>query len=370
MKKSFFMLLGVSVLLMGCQNTADTSHTTTTVTTTNTTTTTVVVQNNPIYFQYLVDHYKAAVEYAKNHENVQTPLSALTIAYDELKQNYASDTQVIDKSYSDLQKLLNWDDEAWKPLLTKWSNSLHQNYQQISHEKFNKENCLSKVLEQTTVEGEKVQWNIFGVTESNTYDYIVLDAYQDVQKNHLYLFTIHTGKPVVLYANSTLDQLKNSNFEPTKNDMLTKIFNEFVQPTSTRPGHLSDLADNITAIMNEYASMKGETYYHASPATQRRYYGLAVPDQIMQYGKVNDESVTFKWNSWIVGESGETYIIQDCYVNESETEVLLFCYKDDRPVILQAIEEPTIQKSTSGNIESATVYFEELTHSVLQSAFE
>lgn len=361
MKKRFLIFLGVSALLVGCQHQITTPDISTT--------TTESVQKKLNYFQYLVDKYQMAVGYSKSHKNVQTPLSALTTAYDELKQNNAGDAKVIDKNYSDLQILLNWNSDAWETIFTKWADGMSQKYERINHNNFDKQNSLVSALPNTTVNHKIVKWNIFGVTDTSDYDYIIVDAYQDIQNKHLYLFAFQFGQPVILYVNSAVDQLANSNFELTQNQELIKKYTEFVHPNTTI-SESTDISKKIEDIMRSYTSKKGEHYLMVSPSTQRQYYGLAVPDEILQYAKIDGEYVTFKWDSWIVGDGVETYNIQACYVNESGTEVILFAYNSGKPVILHTVGEPIIQKSTSGAIEPTTVIFEELTDSVLADFFK
>lgn len=363
MKKWFLILVGVSVLLVGCHHQmANTDSSTKTLTS-------ETVQNKLNYFQYLVDKYQTAVEYSKTHEHAQAPLAALTVAYDELKQDYATDIQVIDKSYSDLQIVLKWNSDAWQSTLAKWADGLNQHYEQIHHNDFDKQNSLIPLLKNTTVNHKKVSWNIFGVSDTTDYDYLIVDAYQDIQNKHLYLFTIQSGQPVVLYSNSTVEQLANSNVESTQNQELTKAFHVFVLLTSTKTESKIDVSEKIADIMKIYTS-KGEHYHIASPATQRQYYGLSVPDEVFQYAKVNGKSVTLKWNSWIVGEGDETYSIQACYVNDSGTEVVLFAYHNGKPIVLHTVVEPKIQKSKAGTTETVAIHFEELTNSELKSVFE
>lgn len=350
MKACVLMFIGFSLLLVGCQSQATTDPSTTTTAATEGT------QTNLIYFQHLVDKYQIAVEHAKSHENVQSPLAALVIAYDELKQAYPSDAPVINKHYADLQAVLNWDGEAWKTSFTKWADELKQSYEQIEHTYFDKQNDFISLLQKTTVKQKRVNWNVFGSTDTNDYDYLVLDAYQDVKHQHVYLFTVQAGQPVVLYANSTMEHLANKDFELTQNQELTHLFHRFSSSTDT---YTDDVFHTIETAMSTYTSDSGEHYHMASPATQRDYYGLASPDQVVKYGKVNGKVVTFKWNEWVVGDGDAMYDVQACYVNDSGTEVLLFCYHDGSPVVLRTIGEPDIQTSASGTITSATVNFEE-----------
>lgn len=73
------------------------------------------------------------------------------------------------------------------------------------------------------------------MTDSNDYAFLVLDAYQDIQNKHLYLFTLQHGIPVVLYTHATINNLANSNFEPTENETLTKYFVDYVKNPINAP---------------------------------------------------------------------------------------------------------------------------------------
>ena len=247
-----------------------------------------------------------------------------------------------------------------------------QSYHRLEHRNFDEKNELIKKLETTTVSQKRVRWNIFGVSSDNAYDYLVLDAYYDDQAKHFYLFTLKDGQAQVLYADKTLETISAANFEETENADLAQGFKEFLLKTSVITENETDsstLTDKIKTAMESYSDSKGDKFKSTNLATYGRYYGLAVPDQIMQFGQVDGENYTFKWHGYTVGVGEKRFDILACYVNEAGTEVILFGYKDGRPTILHTEGQPEIEKNEAGTIINAQVHFVRFHQPILEGVF-
>ena len=249
-----------------------------------------------------------------------------------------------------------------------------QFYHRLEHRNFDEKNDLIKKLEATTVSQKSVKWNVFGVSSDNAYDYLVLDAYYDNQDKHFYLFTLKDGEAQVLHTDKTLETIPTANFEETENTDLAQRFKEFLLKTSVTTESEPDtdnssLIDKIKTAMESYSDSKGERFKSTNLVTYGNYYGLAVPDQIMQFGQVDGVNYTFKWYGYIAGSGSGRFDILACYVNEAETEVILFGYKDGNPALLQTEGRPEIEKNESGAIINGQVHFVEFHHSILEQVF-
>ena len=322
------------------------------------------------YFHYLVDSYQKALAHEKEAKDtsVQSPVSATVVAMEELQQSNPTDQALIMKNYSDFQKLIQYKTEKWQEEFASWASSMGQSYYRLEHRNFDEKNEFIKKLETTTVSQKRVRWNIFGVSSDNAYDYLVLDAYYDDQDKHFYLFTLKDGQAQVLHADKTLETVIAANFEETENTDLAQGFKEFLLKTSVTRENEPDI-DKIKIAMESYSDSKGERFKSTNLATYGRYYELAVPDQMMQFGQVDGENYTFKWHGYTVGFGEKRFEILACYVNEAGTEVILFGYKDGRPTILHTEGQPEIEKNEAGTIINAQVHFASFHQPILEGVF-
>ena len=329
------------------------------------------------YFHYLADSYQKALAHEKEAKDttVQSPMSATLVAMEELQLSNPTDQALIMKNYSDFQKLIQYKTEKWQEEFASWASSMGQSYHRLEHRNFDEKNELIKKIETTTVSKKRVRWNVFGVSSDNAYDYLVLDAYYDKQDKHFYLFTLKDGQAQVLYSDKTLETISTANFEETKNTDLAQDFKEFFLKTSVTSENEPDiddssLTDKIKIAMESYSDSRGESFKSTSLATYGRYYGLAVPDQIVQFGQVNGVKYTFKWYGYTAGVGEKDFEILACYVNEAGTEVILFGYMDGRPTILHTEGQPEIHKNEAGAIIDAQVYFVDFHQPILEQVFK
>ena len=328
------------------------------------------------YFHHLADSYQKALSHEKESKDtaVQSPMAATVVAMEELQLSNPTDQALIMKNYSDFQKLIQYNAEKWEEEFASWATSMGQSYHRLEHTNFDEKNELIKKLEATTVSQKSVKWNVFGVSSDNAYDYLILDAYYDKQNKHFYLFTLKDGQAQVLHTDRTLETIPTANFEETKNTDLAQRFKEFLFKTSVtvedKPvADNRSLRDKIKKAMESYSDSKGEVFKSTNLATYVKYYGLAVPDQIMQFGQVDGVNYTFKWYGYIAGSGSRRFDILACYVNEAGTEVILFGYKDGNPALLHTEGQPDIEKNESGAIINAQVHFVVFHHPVLEQVF-
>ena len=328
------------------------------------------------YFHYLADSYQKALSHEKESKDaaVQSPMAATVVAMEELQLSNPTDQALIMKNYSDFQKLIQYNTEKWQEEFASWASSMGQSYHRLEHTNFDEKNELIKKIETTTVSQKRVRWNLFGVSSDNAYDYLILDAYYDNQDKHFYLFTLKDGQAQVLHTDKTLETISAANFEETKNTDLAQRFKEFLSKTSVtiedKPvADNRSLRDKIKKAMRSYSDSKGEVFKSTNLATYGKYYGLAVPDQIMQFGQVDGMNYTFKWYGYIAGSGSRRFDILACYVNEAGTEVILFGYKDGNPALLHTEGRPEIDKNESGAIINAQVHFVVFHHPVLEQVF-
>ena len=369
--KKLLLVLGASMLVLSaCQKTTEDSATSSL---TPKNQQTKEVTN---YFHYLADSYQKALSHEKESKDttVQSPMAATLVAMEELQSSNPTDQTLIMKNYSDFQKLIQYNTEKWQEEFASWASSMGQSYHRLEHRNFDEKNELIKQLETTTVSQKRVRWNIFGVSSDNACDYLVLDAYYDKQAKHFYLFTLKDGQAQVLYADKTLETISAANFEETENTDLAQGFKEFLLKTGVTTENESDtdnsaLTDKIKIAMESYSDSKGEKFKSTNLATYGHYYGLAVPDQIMQFGQFDGENYTFKWHGYTVGVGEKRFDILACYVNEAGAEVILFGHKDGRPTILHTEGQPEIEKNEAGTIINAQVHFASFHQPILEGVF-
>ena len=370
--KKLLLILGASVLVLSaCHKTTEDSVTSPS---TPREQQTKEVTN---YFHYLADSYQKALSHEKEGKDtaVQSPMAATVVAMEELQLSNPTDQALIMKNYSDFQKLIHYKTEKWQEEFASWASSMGQSYHRLEHRNFDEKNELIKKLETTTVSQKRVRWNIFGVSSDNAYDYLVLDAYYDNQDKHFYLFTLKDGQAQVLHTDKTLETISTANFEETENTDLAQSFKEFLLKTNVTTENEPDidnssLTDKIKIAMESYSDSKGERFKSTSLATYGYYYGLAVPDQIMQFGQVNGVKYTFKWYGYTAGVGEKDFEILACYVNEAGTEVILFGYMDGRPTILHTDGQPDIYKNEAGAIIDAQVHFVDFRQPIFEQAFK
>ena len=221
-------------------------------------------------------------------------------------------------------------------------------------------------MDAATINGDKVKWNMMGVVASNDYEVMVVEVYLDAAKQEAFLFGYEDGEPIVLRAtNVTRETLSKAAFRIVKDADLLKGFTDNATWKATSEASANQSIADAMAI---YARKRGEIYERTSPATQREYYDLAVPDQLFKYATVDGEKANFKWAGLNFQSGGDSYEIVECYVSESGTSVIVFAKKEGINVLLIGESEPQTKKNADGTIKSDVVNLQPYENDTLERA--
>ncbi|HFI0395057.1 TPA: hypothetical protein ACGOYV_001857 [Streptococcus suis] len=109
-------------------------------------------------------------------------------------------------------------------------------------------------------------------------------------------------------------------------------------------GQVKDFSTSETSdLIESYANKKNIRYLQGTPATQQKYYGYSVPDELLKSVFLNGNPISFQFYGYVIGE-GELYILNDCYVNEAGTELILFVERNGQKYVLESNKSPDNQK--------------------------
>ena len=317
-----------------------TTQASTTVQATTVAPTTVAQTEHATYFEMLQLAYNVAAKDA----DITEGLAAAKKVRDEMFEQFPSDKDDIDYAYSDLELLVRFNATGFSDFMKRWNASTGQHFEAL-HEAIH--------MDGATLDGEKIKWNMMGVVDSNDYEVMVVEAYLDATKKEAFLFGYEDGEPIVLHAtNVTRETLAKADFQVVKDADLLKGFTDNATWKAT-----SDASANqsIADAMGIYARKRGEIYERTSPATQREYYDLAVPDQLFQYATVAGMKAKFTWGELTFKQGDVPYEIVECYVSESGTTVIVFAKVGNGKVILIGQKAPETVKNADGTIKSAVV---------------
>lgn len=315
--------------------------------------TTVAQTEHATYFEMLQLAYNVAAKDA----DITEGLAAAKKVRDEMFEQYPSDKDDIDNAYSDLELLVRFNATGFSDFMKRWNASTGQHFEAL-HEAIH--------MDGATLDGEKIKWNMMGVVASNDYDVIVVEAYLDATKKEAFLFGYEDGEPLVLHAtNVTRETLSKAVFRIVKDaDLLRGFTDNATWKATTEASANQSIADTMAI----YARKRGEIYERTSPATQREYYDLAVPDQLFRYATVSGKKANFKWGGLTFQSGGDSYEIVECYVSESGTSVIVFAKKEGINVLLIGESEPQTTKKADGTIKSAVVNLQPYENDTLERA--
>ena len=344
MKRRQLLASALCVLaLAACNKKPEEAGTTQASTTAQVTTvapTTVAQTEHATYFEMLLLSYNVAAKDA----DITEGLAAAKKVRDEMFEQFPSDKDDIDDAYSDLELLVRFNATGFSDFMKRWNASTGQHFEAL-HEAIH--------MDAATINGDKVKWNMMGVVASNDYEVMVVEAYLDATKKEAFLFGYEDGEPIVLRAtNVTRETLAKAAFQVVKDAEFLKGFNDHATWKATSEASANQSVADAMAI---YARKRGEIYERTSPATQREYYDLAVPDQLFKYATVDGEKANFKWAGLNFQSGGDSYEIVECYVSESGTSVIVFAKKEGINVLLIGESEPKTKKNADGTIKSAVV---------------
>ena len=330
-----------------------TTQAATTVQATTQAATTVAQAEHATYFEMLQLAYNVAAKDA----DITEGLAAAKKVRDEMFEQFPSDKDDIDNAYSDLELLVRFNATGFSDFMKRWNASTGQHFEAL-HEAIH--------MDAATINGDKVKWNMMGVVASNDYDVIVVEAYLDAAKKEAFLFGYEDGEPLVLHAtNVTRETLPKAAFQVVKDaDLLKGFTDNATWKATSKPSANQSIAD----VMAIYARKKGEVYERTSPATQRKYYDLAVPDQLFQYATVAGMKAKFTWGELTFKQGDVPYEIVECYVSESGTTVIVFAKVGNGKVILIGQKAPETVKNADGTIKSAVVNLEPYNSETLSRA--
>ena len=330
-----------------------TTQATTTAQATTVAQTTVAQAEHATYFEMLQLAYNVAAKDA----DITEGLAAAKKMRDEMFSQYPSDKDDIDNAYSDLELLVRFNATGFSDFMKRWNASTGQHFEAL-HEAIH--------MDGATLDGEKIKWNMMGVVASNDYDVIVVEAYLDATKKEAFLFGYEDGEPLVLHAtNVTRETLPKAAFQIVKDADLLKGFTDNATWKATAEASANQSIADAMAI---YARKRGEIYERTSPATQREYYDLAVPDQLFKYATVSGKKANFKWGDLSFQSGGVPYEIVECYVSESGTTVIVFAKNEGINVVLIGEKEPETKTNADGTIKSSVVNLEPYNSETLSRA--
>ena len=315
--------------------------------------TTVAQTEHATYFEMLQLAYNVVAKDA----DITEGLAAAKKVRDEMFAQFPSDKDDIDNAYSDLELLVRFNATGFSDFMKRWNASTGQHFEAL-HEAIH--------MDGATLDGEKIKWNMMGVVAANDYDVIVVEAYLDATKKEAILFGYEDGEPLVLHAtNVTRETLSKAAFQVVKDADLLRGFTDNATWKATAEASANSSIADAMAI---YARKRGEIYERTSPATQREYYDLAVPDQLFQYATVDGEKANFKWAGLTFQSGGDSYEIVECYVSESGTSVIVFAKKEGIRVLLIGESEPQTTKKADGTIKSSIVNLQPYENDTLERA--
>ena len=312
--------------------------------------TTVAQTEHATYFEMLLLSYNVAAKDA----DITEGLAAAKKVRDEMFEQFPRDKEAIDNAYSDLELLVRFNATGFSDFMKRWNASTGQHFEAL-HEAIH--------MDGATLDGEKIKWNMMGVVASNDYDVIVVEAYLDATKKEAFLFGYEDGEPLVLHAtNVTRETLSKAVFRIVKDADLLRGFTDNATWKETTEASANQSIADAMAI---YARKRGEIYERTSPATQREYYDLAVPDQLFQYATVSGKKANFKWGGLTFQSGGVPYEIVECYVSESGTTVIVFAKNEGINVVLIGEKEP--ETNADGTIKSSVVNLEPYNNETLSN---
>ena len=343
MKRRQILASALCVLALTACNKKQEEVTTTAPTTVQATTvapTTVAQTEHATYFEMLQLAYNVAAKDA----DITEGLASAKKERDEMFAQFPSDKEAIDNAYSDLELLVRFNATGFSDFMKRWNASTGQHFEAL-HEAIH--------MDAATINGDKVKWNMMGVVGFNDYKIMVVEAYLDAAKKEAFFFAYEDGEPIVLHAtNVTRETLAKAAFQVVKDaDLLKGFTDNATWKATSEPSANQSIAD----VMAIYARKKGEVYERTSPATQRKYYDLAVPDQLFQYATVAGMKAKFTWGELTFKQGDVPYEIVECYVSESGTTVIVFAKVGNGKVILIGQKAPETVKNADGTIKSAVV---------------
>ena len=127
---------------------------------------------------------------------------------------------------------------------------------------------------------------------------------------------------------------------PSDKELIEMVLHDLLEVEE----QVRDLSTSETSdIIEAYTKKNNIRYLQGTPATQQKYYGYSVPDELLKSVFLNGKPISFQFYGYVIGE-GELYILNDCYVNEAGTELVLFVERNGQKYVLESNKSPDNQK--------------------------
>ena len=209
------------------------------------------------------------------------------------------------------------------------------------------------ILNKMAVNGQKVnaEWSAQGVTPGV---YNIVATYADHgtgngEDDHLYLFAIIDGAPVVLHTQKkNIEGQEVINFTPTENVDLRNNFAELVK--GTQASQLSQVVEPSTALsanwntgkaqalrqyMVEWGNMMGQSYKEITPTSTEDYHGATMPNYGIEHFALGEHRVPAQWSA--TGTDSSVNIVASYVQMDSGTSptrhLYFFAIVDGLPVV-------------------------------------
>lgn len=300
-------------------------------------------------------------------------------AMDFAQTDAAKNKETVDQLVQSVDKAI-WNEAKHAELqqyMTIWGEAMGQSYQEYSlgsPGEFNGLAVPNEILNKISVNGQQVmaEWSTQGI-KPNVYNIV---ATYNEQKGgssadrHLYLFAIYNGEAVVLHTQP--DKLLDSGlyaFNPTENVDLRNNFAEIVKGTTAN--HLlpakwdENKREELQKYMQEWGTVMNQYYEEYTPEKTISYYGLKVPNEILDKIAVNDQKVEAEWS--LDGNKANVYNIVATYVepkdpSSMDVHLYLFAIYNGEPIVLHT-------QQNQGR-ETGWVHFEPTANEDLKNSFK
>ncbi|MCW6681297.1 hypothetical protein NHG29_00180 [Aerococcaceae bacterium NML160702] len=138
--------------------------------------------------------------------------------------------------------------------------------------------------------------------------------------------------------------------------LLGVLLGKGVEAVSVKsPEHFEPIEDVRTARNNSIlALMFGRQKYQGKylrgrPTDENGYYGWQVPGHLLDNAFYEGKQVSFHWYDYTLGK-GEQFELIEIFVNESETEVIIFAIKDGKKYVFHSTK-PSYPADGGFNLE-------------------
>lgn len=306
--------------------------------------------------------------------NTLKKIAPLYEAWVDLYQRVSKDQQI--KALANLNAIVAWyeqyvwqannQSESLAKLMNDWSGQMNQDYERVLSDSYmmsghdgDPSPKNTNLYISGTVKGQPVNWSLNQEVVTHDRVLVVVDAYQEINQTdgHLYIFTVYDGRGQVLHAKGRLDSL-SLDFAPTENILLKESFDRLVQEAHekmdgrtvtlekshmergqeeskenafSRPMTREEL---ISGIVAQYGDQQDKTFLFATPATQRVFQHIAIPDALLANMTLEGQELATKFYGLAAGEGQSQLEILEIFVDSAATEIIIFAHKNGEKIVL------------------------------------